>query len=148
MTKQFGQLRPEGDALVLRTWLGQWVGPLHDAGIPYTSASWDGDSYSTTAKTLLDLSAVFGIPANVRQVRVKTAVRDSGSAASQCVLLLGWDNTAGLGMVTPCSGLTNDAWSYRFDDVWCDANGDVYYQIIASGASTMDIYIEIYGYML
>ena len=30
----------------------------------------------------------------------------------------------------------------------CDANGDVYYQIVASGTGTMDVHLQIWGYWL
>jgi hypothetical protein len=30
----------------------------------------------------------------------------------------------------------------------CDANGDVYYQIVASGTDTLDAILQIWGYFL
>ena len=30
----------------------------------------------------------------------------------------------------------------------CDANGDIYYQIAASGTGTMDVNIQIWGYWM
>ena len=117
---------------------------------PLTSTSWDGDSFSTTAKTLLDLSAVFTVPDYAKAILVSCFVRDSGSAttANNTNLLLSPNNTAGQGVYFSCSGLANDAYGRGMAWVPCDANGDVYYQIIASGASTMDIYIQIWGYLL
>ena len=41
---------------------------------PLTSTAWDEDSYSTTAKTLIDLSEVFGVPAGVKAVMVKISL--------------------------------------------------------------------------
>ena len=49
---------------------------------PLTSSSWDGDAHSTEAKTKIDLSAVFGAPANIKAVSVRVLARDSASAAS------------------------------------------------------------------
>ena len=67
---------------------------------PKTSDSWDGDARSTTAKTLIDLSAVFGVPAGVKAVLVGVSMRDSGSAASTggCYLILSPVNTNYVGV--------------------------------------------------
>lgn len=115
---------------------------------PLTSASWDGDPRSTTAKTVIDLSAVFGVPANAKAILARVAVRDSGSAGGLAEFILGPNNTADLGMYVSCSGLTNDAISNGCLTVLCDANGDVYYQAIATGAGTLDVWLQIWGYWL
>ena len=117
---------------------------------PLTSTRWDGDSFSTTGKTLIDLSAVFGIPAGVKAVLAGVSLRDSGSAGSSsgCYLILSPNSTSYSGVYTYCAGLANDAWTHHNITVPCDANGDVYYQINASGSATMDVYLEIWGYWL
>lgn len=112
-----------------------------------TSTSWDGDAFSTTAKTLIDLSAVFSVPAGVKAVLVRASVQDSGAGASDCMLILGPTDTANLGMVFNCFP-SNDRWNRVSAIVPCDANGDIYYQTIASGASTLDIDMRIHGYWL
>jgi len=115
-----------------------------------TSTSWDGDARSTTAKTLIDLSAVFssyptGTP---RAVLVEVGLRDSASAGGDYYLILSNNNTAGQGVYFRCSGLANDA--YHNAQAWipCDANGDIYFQIAASGASTMDVFLTVRGWLL
>jgi hypothetical protein len=113
---------------------------------PLTSTSWDGDSYSTTAKTLIDLSAVFGAPAGIKAVLCYVTIRDSGSAAGDPYLILSPNNTAASGLAATCAGQANDSASRQVIIVPCDANGDVYHQINASGASTMDVWIELWGY--
>lgn len=114
-----------------------------------TSTSWDGDARSTTAKTLIDLSSVFGVPAGVKAIIVNAAIRDSGSAAAANALLcLGPTNSSLAGPKISCAGLPNDVWAYGSFTVSCDSNGDIYYQIIASGTGTMDAYLEIWGYFL
>lgn len=115
---------------------------------PLTSTSWDGDSYSTTAKTLIDLSAVFGAPAGVAAILAIVSMRDSGSASGDYYLILSPNNTSGQGPVARVSGLSNDAWNSETLMVPCDANGDIYYQIVASGSLTMDVYIQIWGYWI
>ena len=125
-----------------------WIGGK--GGAPLTSTSWDGDAYSTTAKTLIDLSAVFGVPAAVKAVLVRIAARDSASAATaNLVALLSPNNTAGsMAVGARPSGRTNDYYDDAQSICPCDANGDVYYQIAASGASTMDVVLEIWGYLI
>jgi len=115
---------------------------------PLTSTVWDGDAKSTTAKTLIDLSAVFGAPAGVKAVALKVHTRDSGSAANETYMVLGPTNAANVGVETGCAGLANDKWNRDVVIVSCDANGDIYYQITASAASTFDVVIEIWGYWI
>lgn len=114
---------------------------------PLTSTSWDGDSYSTTAKTLIDLSAVFGAPAGVKAVYVRLYTHDSGSASNSCFLILSPNDTAGSSAVSSWpEGRANDKPEDSYGICPCDANGDVYYQIRASGDGTLDAYIQIWGY--
>ena len=115
---------------------------------PLTSTSWDGDSFSTTAKTKIDLSVVFGVPAGVKAVLVVSAVRDSASAANDCHLCLSPNNSNLSGPKAACSGLANDKFGYSTFIVPCDAGGDIYYQVAASGVGTLDAYLEVWGYWL
>lgn len=112
---------------------------------PLTSTSWDGDAYSTTAKTKIDLSAVFGAPANIKSVLLYISCRDSGSAANDTFLVLSPNDTANSGMVVSPYPV-NDRSGRFCVNVPCDANGDIYYQISASGAGTFDVNIQIWGY--
>lgn len=114
---------------------------------PLTSTLWDGDAYSTTAKTLVDLSAVFGVPAGARGILCNVAIQDSDAANTDCWLILGPNSTAGLGSWMSCLP-ANDRYARGMLAVICDANGDIYYQVQASGASTMDVWIQIYGYYI
>jgi hypothetical protein len=120
----------------------------HFLSTPLTSTSWDGDSYSTTAKTLIDLSSVFGVPAGVKAVYVQMAIRDSASSTTDAWIVLGADNTDGKGINFGCGGLANDMWARPAAIVPCNTDGDIYYQINASGTSTFDVYLFIWGYWL
>lgn len=123
------------------------AGPVYLSS-PLVSTAWDGDSYSTTAKTLIDLSAVFGVPAGVKAVLVKTRVNDSGSAAGSTYLILSPNNKPSTGpYVDKCSGFSNDYIHHQNGLVPCDSNGDIYFQIAASGVGTFDVYFEIWGYI-
>jgi hypothetical protein len=115
---------------------------------PLTSTSWNGDSFSTTDKTLIDLSAVFGVPAAVKAVIVKVALRDSASASGlYYIQFSGVSSGTGYSLTVPAIPV-NDRYGYGQGIVPCNANGDIYYNIVASGSGTMDIYLEIWGYFL
>ena len=116
---------------------------------PLTSTSWDGDAFSTTAKTKIDLSVVFNVPAGVKAILVRLVARDSGSSSGFCQLGLSPNNTAdSVAMQAYLQGVANDVYVSVNGVVPCDANGDIYYQINASGSATMDVYLEIWGYWL
>jgi len=140
---KLGQQNIQAEAAVLGTMLQKEINLLE----PLTSTSWDGDAYSTTAKTKIDLSAVFSVPAGVRKVKVAVSINDIGSNGTDCWLLLAPNDTAGQGIGVTCHAV-NDRVTRACLDVPCDANGDIYYQINASGASTMDIWLDIWGYWL
>lgn len=114
-----------------------------------SSTSWDGDAFSTTAKTVIDLSAVFNMPANIKAVQVRMIARDSGSSAATCFFGVSPNNTANLVSVEVYRDkVTNDALDSKEGVCPCDANGDIYYQIAASGAGTLDAWLEIVGYYI
>jgi len=115
---------------------------------PLNSTAWDGDARSTTTKTKIDLSAVFGVPAGVKAVLVKVALRDSGSAATSCLFQLSGISSETYYSLTAQASPINDRYAYFNGIVPCDANGDIYYQIAASGTRTMDVFLEILGYWL
>ena len=82
---------------------------------------------------------------------MKIGIRDSGSAgsASGCYLVLSSENGAASGGGDSCAGLANDALTRTgMLVIPCDANGDVYFEVNASGASTLDAWLEIWGYLL
>lgn len=116
---------------------------------PLTSTAWDGDAYSTTLKTKIDLSSVFGAPAGIKAILVRLIARDSGSSAGYCQLGLSPNSTAD-SVAVQCylEGVANDVYVSANGIVPCDANGDIYYQIVASGTETLDAFIEIWGYWL
>lgn len=115
---------------------------------PLTSTSWDGDARSTTAKTLIDLSEVFGVPAGVKAILVALTIRDSASSTNDCLFLLstnGDDNYQGMGLTADS---TNDRYTRSSITMPCTADGDIYFRLNASGTNTMDVFISIWGYWL
>jgi hypothetical protein len=125
---------------------------FHPLTAPLTSTAWDGDARSTTGKTLIDLSAVFGAPAGIKAVKVRFAVRDSGSESGAIGTgygILSPNNVAYSGFGLEVSGIAkDDYWRSAIWDVPCDANGDIYFQCNATGSGTMDVILEIWGYWI
>jgi hypothetical protein len=115
---------------------------------PLTSTAWDGDAFSNTSKTLIDLSSVFGVPAGVKAVLVKVALRDSASASGLYYIQFSGVSSGTNYSIVVEAPPVNDRFGYGQGIVPCDANGDIYYNVIASGSGTMDIYLEIWGYFL
>ncbi len=116
---------------------------------PKTSTSWDGDARSTTAKTKIDLSDVFGVPDGVKAILVRLTARDSGSSSGACQFALSPNNTAdSVAAQAYLQGVANDVYVSENGVVPCDSGGDVYYQITASGTGTLDAFIEIWGWWL
>lgn len=113
-----------------------------------TSTDWDGDSKSTAAKAALDLSAVFGAPPLIKAAQFTVYCRDSGSAGGVAEVILAPVNDAGVGLYVACSGLANDSLARGSVIVPCDASGDVYVQLVATGATTLDVWLEIWGYWI
>lgn len=124
------------------------VWAFHPLASPLTSASWDGDSFSTVGKTLIDLSSVFGAPAGIKAVLFVLAIRDSASSGADPRIILSPNDTDNSGPVWGCGGQANDTWSRGMFIAGCDSNGDVYYQIYATGANTFDVYLSIWGYWI
>ncbi len=145
-----GSLQLPGGVQVLRNGVAYDGGVFVPLQTPLTSTSWDGDSFSTTAKTLIDLSAVFGVPAGIKAVYMRASARDSASAGTGNIgIWFSPNNTSGeAALFCRPSGRANDYVEEINGIVPCDSNGDIYYQCAASGANTLDVWIEIWGYWL
>jgi hypothetical protein len=116
---------------------------------PLNSTAWDGDARSTTAKTLIDLSAVFGVPAGISAVLVRVMARDSGSASGGAQFALAPNDTdASHTLFLNLSYGTNDITRSISGIVPCDTNGDIYFQCVGTGVGTLDVWLEIWGYWL
>lgn len=117
---------------------------------PKTSTNWDGDAKSNAGPTKLDMSAVFlNYPASPppKAVLLRIAARDSAaigtaglyfsvgpSATYYCALQA---NPPGADVLASTTGICP-----------CDANGDIYYKINASGSGTCDCWLEVWGYWI
>lgn len=112
-----------------------------------TSTSFDGDAKSTTASTKIDLSAVFGVPAGVKAVQCRIYARDNaGHIQTGLYLGVGYSSADPFNLTVRPVG--NDAIMENNGMVTCDSNGDIWWRCGASGGGTLDIWIEILGYMI
>jgi len=114
---------------------------------PLISTAFNGDSFSDTAKTKIDLSAAFSAPAGISAIYAFIIMRDSGSAGEWAYLILSPTDIADNGQKFGMQ-VANDTWQTYSAIIPCDENGDIYYQIYATGVTTFDIYLEIFGYWL
>jgi hypothetical protein len=116
---------------------------------PLTSASWNGTAHSTDATPqALNLTTVFGLPANVKAVLTDVGIRDSASATTACDIGFG-PNTAHYNQ-SPLTvgGIGNDMWHHSPLIINTDGNSGAYYKCVASGTNTLDVYMIIIGYWL
>jgi len=98
---------------------------------------------------LVDLSSVFGAPAGIKAVLLYVRASDSASSSSNCYIGFSPNDTAdSWALVNKPYDQANNTYRHAQGIVPCDANGDIYYQIEASGANTMNVYLEIWGYWL
>ena len=116
---------------------------------PLTSTAWDGDAHSSESPTKLDMSSVFaGYPTTaVKAVLLRIASRDS-AAVGTTGLEFSVGPAAGFPRVHRTIPVGGDVIASSLAIVPCDAAGDIYYYIAASGTNTLDAWIEVWGYWL
>lgn len=112
-----------------------------------TSTAWDGDARSTEAATLIDMSAVFGTPANIDAVLLRVSVRDSGAATAQAYITLA-DAAPGVNSIVVRAGEADNRWNDAYPVVPTNANGDIYYATGATGTGTLQVSLIVIGYHL
>lgn len=120
---------------------------------PLTSTSWDGDAFSTTAKTLIPVRSTFTnaagefVPDGAKAILVRLAASDSGSAGANCFIGVAPDATADLyALVCKPYGRPNSTLEHESGVVPCDIDGNIYYQCLATGAGTLNVTLQIWGY--
>ena len=110
----------------------------------WTSTAWDGDAKGATAGTKIDLSAVFGLPANVKAVNVQVIAKANNAGPTDSFFV-------GVG---PGTAYDTQVAVYTWGNVFmrasgictCDANGDIYYTVV-KGATTY-VHLRIMGYFI
>jgi len=104
----------------------------------YTSAAWDGDA-KVAANGIIDLSAVFGLPAGVKAVAVNARLQDETVGNENRISKSSTNLYEGIaGLVS----VTNVSMRYA-GVVPCDSNGDIYF---SQSGETDQVAIYITGY--
>lgn len=114
---------------------------------PLTSSEWVGQLKTTVGKTLIDLSAVFGCPAGIKAVYLWVGLSCSDSYAGSANFILAGNSIHADGISVDAEGLNNGKYERNAVIIPCDENGDIYYQISATGTG-LSIYMRVYGYWL
>ncbi len=118
--------------------------------IAVADASYTGNAFSTGTATL-DLSAFGnGCPAGIKAVLVALMGRDSGSAASgNCQLRIRPHvGASGRCVENRLEGRIDDGFVATYGWAPCDSNGDVRWDVTATGANTFDVWITVWGWVL
>jgi len=112
---------------------------------------WNPKALSTVGDTLIDMSADFNQFATVgglppRAYGMTITARDSGSAATANARFRihnPSDTSTNLFSLIGLGGVTDSALRSGFFVVGADANGDLEYDAIASGAGTLDVFLTV-----
>ncbi len=113
---------------------------FHPLTTKLTSTSWDGDSKGVADNGIIDLSAVFGLPAGITAVLLRLSMNDTTVGASVTYGPNAANNNAII-LRAQVSGQLID----QTGIVPCDPNGDIYTVF----SQTLDnVYIVIYGYWI
>lgn len=115
------------------------VGPQpHFLQTPLTSTSWDGDAKTTANNGIIDLSAVFGVPAGVKAVMVSMKFNDESSNVQVGI----GPTSTNFDMVAGDTAIANQE-VHENGTSTCDANGDVYW---GCSGEIDNCTIKIWGY--
>ncbi len=108
---------------------------------PLSSTDWDGDNKGLADRAIVDLSAVFGVPAGVKAVLMSIQTTDDTAAQ---YIRFGPDATNNF-TLTCRTQVANQAANVS-GIVPCDANGDVY--CYPSNDYIVGVFVWIWGYWL
>lgn len=115
---------------------------------PYTSTSWDGDSFSNGASGTIDWVAAFGLPEIPKMVWLFIQVRDVASAgANYSIGFKAKNTTTEHSIVALAERAVNDARRNTHGCVAVADNGTTHYTVVASGVNTMDIWIKVVAWV-
>jgi len=88
------------------------------------------------------------VPPGIKAVLLRMFGNDGGSAANEVWFGVRPVGAATWALVCRPSGKTNDMMAEAYGWVPCDDNGDIEYEIDASGAGEFDAYLAVWGFVL
>ena len=125
------------------------LGGAHFLTTPYTNSGFAATAFSDVASNTIiqNTSWSTAIPTEAKALLIRCWIRDSGSAGTSGLYLVLVGTAAGTIAAAriDLEGVPNDQWRGEQVIVPC-VNGDVWYQVNASGAGTMDITLWCLGY--
>jgi len=107
---------------------------------PLTSTAWDGDDKGTGDRAIVDLSAVFGVPAGVKAVMM--TIQTQANAANDYIRF-GPNSTYNYALI--CRTAVAGQLAHASGIVPCDANGDIY---CYTSGTVEEVFVWIWGYWL
>ena len=111
---------------------------------PYTSTSWDGDSFSNGASGTINWVNAFGMPETPKAVFALVYANDSGSAGGQYYInFKAKSSTTNPGLSALCPRSGNDHLGVIHGWIPVATDGTSYYSVVASGVNTMDITVRV-----
>ena len=122
---------------------------FHPLTTPLTHTSFNGDSFSDAAATKIENTSWSStIPADAKALLIRIAARDSGSSGETTIHFeVGPSNAQPDALGCRLAGLADDAIGEEQGVVPC-TDGDIWYGVEASGASTLDCWLECWGYWI
>jgi hypothetical protein len=131
-----GIIKAKSDGKIDAGWLPGW----NYLTTPLTSTSWDGDNKTTSDRAIVDLSTVFGVPAEVKAVLM--SIQTKADAANDYIRF-GPNSTYNHALT--CRTAVAGQIAHASGIVPCDANGDIY--CYPSG-TVEGVYVWIWGYWI
>ena len=104
----------------------------------FTSTDWDGDAKAFDSSGVIDLSAVFGLPAGISAVAAQMSIRDESVGVAATLSSAAGSND-GFDQWTQVANV----YIQQAGIVTCDANGDIYF---TQSAEFDAVNIRITGY--
>ena len=94
---------------------------------------------STSGTPSLEAESNGKIPKGAKAVYLSAAIRDADSTGGgNCRIYLGKNSTSKYDLQISNDEVPDDQWRYNSGRVGCDSNGDIYYDIDATGSDTLD----------
>ena len=114
---------------------------------PLTHTSFDGDSFSDVgSSTKIENSSWSDtIPTTAVALLMEIRARDSDSAANDAWIVLGPSVAEYQAGGCFLGGMKDDTWKSISQVIPC-TDGDVWYQCESTGATTLDIVLQVWGY--
>lgn len=119
--------------------------PLQEPLIAY-AWDWNNIQYSDVAVwTKVDLASEFGTPIGIKAVLLNITIFDTGSGTDEYFKFAPYENLVSGSFYVRCAGAQYASATIVMP---CDPNGNIWYQVNASGTNTMYILMHVWGYWI